>query len=131
MEHAVVIFDGECSFCNRWVDFLLRFDRKDIFRFAARQSAAGAAFAAQSGLPPEGVGSIIVVQNGRVLLRSDAVLTLLTLLGLPFGLIGVFRLIPTGLRDAAYDLIARNRHRWSRKSLHCRIPSPVERHRFL
>ena len=131
MNHAVVIFDGECSFCNRWVDFLLRFDRKDIFRFAARQSAAGAAFAAKSGLPPEGVGSIIVVQNGRVLLRSDAVLTLLTLLGLPFALIGVFGLIPTGLRDAAYDLIARNRHRWSRKVLQCRIPSPVERHRFL
>ena len=131
MNHAVVIFDGKCSFCNRWVDLLLRFDRKDVFRFAARQSETGAAFAAQSGLPPEGVGSIIVVQNGQVLLRSDAVLRLLTLLGLPFSLMGIFRLIPTALRDAAYDLIARNRHRWSGKALQCRIPSPAERHRFL
>lgn len=131
MEQAVVLFDGECSFCNRWVDLLLRLDRKDTFRFAARQSPAGAAFAAQSGIPPGGVGSIIVVENGQVLLRSDAILRLITLLGFPFSMAGVFRLIPAGLRDAAYDLIARNRHRWSRKVLQCGIPSPAERHRFL
>ena len=131
MEHAVVISDGECSFCNRWVDVLLRFDRKDIFHFAARQSETGAVFAAQSGLAPEGMGSIIVVQNSQILLRSDAVLRLLTLLGLPFSLMGVFRLISTSLRDAAYDVIARNRHRWSGKALQCGSPSPAERHRFL
>src|SRR5271156_1630773 len=53
---VVVIFDGECVFCNRWVDFLLRFDRQDVFRFAARETESGASFIRQAGLPECGVG---------------------------------------------------------------------------
>lgn len=130
-EHAVVVFDGECSFCNRWIDFLLRFDTRDVFRFVARQSEAGAAYSAQMGIPPGGVGSIIVVEDNRVLLRSDAVLRLLTLLGFPFALFGIFRLVPHGVRDAAYDVVARYRTRWFSKPMACRIPAPSERYRFL
>ena len=131
MKHAVVVFDGECRFCNGWIDFLLRFDKKDTFRFSARQSEAGAGFALQSGIPAGGAGSIIVVEGERIRLRSDAVLRMLSLLGFPFSLLVVFRLIPAGLRDAVYDLIARNRQRWFGKTVRCRIPAPEERHRFL
>ncbi len=130
-QQAVVVFDGECSFCNGWIDLLLRFDRNDVFRFTARQSETGAEFAAQSGLPPGGAGSIIVVEGTEIRLRSDAVLRMLTLLGFPFSLAGVFRLIPAALRDAAYDVVARNRKRWFGKTVQCRIPAPAERHRFL
>jgi len=129
--HAVVVFDGECAFCNRWVDFLLRFDRKDVFRFAARQSEPGAAFSREAGLPEAGAGSIIVVEDGRVLMRSAAVLRMLSLLGFPFSLTAVFRLIPAGLRDVGYDFIARNRLRWFGRMHVCRLPAPAERHRFL
>src|SRR4030088_1313707 len=110
--HAVVVFDGECAFCNRWVDFLLYFDRRDVFRFTARQSESGTAFSRQAGLPEGGIGSIIVVEAGRVLMRSSAVLRMFSLLGFPFSLTAVFRLIPAGLRDTLYDFIARNRIRW-------------------
>ena len=105
--HAVVVFDGECAFCNRWVDFLLRFDRRDIFRFTARQSQSGAAFSRQAGLPEGGVGSIIVAEGGQVLLRSNAVIRMLTLLGPPFSFAAIFRVIPAALRDVVYDFIAR------------------------
>jgi len=128
--HAVVIFDGECAFCNRWVDFLLQFDRRDVFRFSARQSERGAEFSRQTGLPEGGVGSIIVVEDGRVLLRSTAVLRMLSLLGFPFSLTAVFRLIPARLRDVMYDFIARNRIRWFGRMQACRLPTPAERHRF-
>lgn len=130
-QHVVVVFDGECSFCNGWIDFLLRFDNKDIFRFSSRQSKAGASFVLQSGLPAGGAGSILVVEDKLIRLRSDAVLRMLSLLGFPFSLLGICRLIPAALRDAAYDLIARNRKRWFGKTTQCRIPAPSERHRFL
>lgn len=129
--HAVVVFDGECAFCNRWVDFLLRFDRKDVFRFAARQSESGAVFSRQTGLPEAGAGSIVLVEDGRVLIRSSAVLRMLSLLGFPFSLTAVLRLIPAGLRDVGYDFIARNRLRWFGRMNVCRLPAPAERHRFL
>ena len=129
--HAVVVFDGECAFCNRWVDFLLRFDRKDLFRFTARQSESGAAFARQAGLPEQGAGSIVLLQDRKMSLRSEAVLRMFALLGFPFSLTAIFRLIPAGIRDAVYDFIARNRTRWFGRAQACRVPSPAERHRFV
>jgi predicted DCC family thiol-disulfide oxidoreductase YuxK len=129
--HAVVVFDGECAFCSRWVDFLLRFDRSDTFRFAARQSQSGAAFSREAGLPEAGVGSIVLVEGETVRLRSEAVLRMLTLLGLPFSLAGIFRVVPVSVRDAVYDTIARNRTRWFGKMSTCRTPMPAERSRFI
>ena len=128
---AVVIFDGECTFCNRWVDFLLRFDRRDVFRFAARQTESGASFMRQAGLPECGVGSIILVEHGAVLLRSAAVLRMFGLLGFPFSLAAVFRLIPSTPRDSIYEWFARNRLKWFGRRTTCRLPSEAERHRFL
>ena len=127
----MVIFDGECAFCNRWVDFLLRFDRRDVFRFVARQSVSGKLFSRQVGLPEGGAGSIILARDGVVLLRSAAVLRMLSVLGFPFSLAGVFWLIPTAWRDSIYDCVARNRTKWFGKRQTCRLPSPGERHRFL
>ena len=118
--------------CSRWVDFPLRFDRKDTFRFAARQSPSGAAFSREAGLPEAGVGSIILVEGKTIRLRSEAVLRMLQLLGLPFSLADIFRVIPVFA---------------SRRSLRhdCAQPHPVvrenvdlpnadavaERHRFI
>ena len=127
----MVVFDGECAFCNRWVDFLLRFDRDDVFRFAARQTESGALLLRQAGLPEEGVGSIVLVENGGVQVRSAAVLRMLGLLGFPFSLAVIFRLIPPGPRDLMYDWFARNRLKWFGRRQTCRLPSQAERHRFL
>jgi predicted DCC family thiol-disulfide oxidoreductase YuxK len=129
--HAVVVFDGECAFCNRWVNFLLRFDRKDRFRFTARQSQSGGAFSREAGLPEAGVGSIVLVEGGTIRLRSEAVLRMLELLGFPFSISRIFRLIPVSFRDAVYDVIARNRTRWFRRMSSCRVPLPAERRRFI
>jgi predicted DCC family thiol-disulfide oxidoreductase YuxK len=113
------------------VNFLLRFDRRDVFRFAARQTESGALFSRQAGLPEGGVGSIVLVEHGAVLLRSAAVLRMLGLLGFPFSMATVFRLIPSAPRDLMYDWIARNRLKWFGRRQICRLPSQAERHRFL
>ena len=129
--HAVVIFDGECVFCNRWVDFLLRFDRREVFRFAARQTEQGASLLRHAGLPEGGLGSIILLEGGSIRQRSTAVLRMLSLLGFPFSAAIVFRLIPTAARDFIYDWFARNRLKWFGRRQACRLPSPAEQHRFL
>jgi predicted DCC family thiol-disulfide oxidoreductase YuxK len=110
---------------------LLRFDRHDVFRFAARQNEAGASFMRQAGLPECGVGSIILIEGGAVWLRSAAVLRMLDLLGFPFSLAAAFRLIPSALRDSIYEWFARNRLKWFGRRPTCRLPSESEHHRFL
>jgi predicted DCC family thiol-disulfide oxidoreductase YuxK len=128
---VVVIFDGECVFCNRWVDFLMRFDRRDVFRFAARQSASGRSLMREVGLPESGTGSIIVLEHKSVLLRSDAVLRMMNLLGFPFSIAEMFRFIPRTLRDSLYEWFAKNRLKWFGRRQNCRLPSAAEHHRFL
>jgi predicted DCC family thiol-disulfide oxidoreductase YuxK len=127
----VVIFDGECVFCNRWVDLLLRFDRRDIFRFAARQTESGALLTRQAGLPEGGIGSIVLLEQGKVLLRSAAVLRMLALLGFPFSVAGIFRLIPVTPRDFIYEWFARHRLKWFGRRSTCRLPTGAERRRFI
>ncbi len=64
-------------------------------------------------------------------LRPDAALRILQSLGFPYSLAGVFRVFPKALRDAVYRWIARNRYRWFGRRDACRLPTPVERERFL
>ena len=103
-----------------------------MFRFTARQSESGTAFLRQAGLPEGGVGSIIVMEASRVLMRSSAVLRMFSLAWLPV-LTG--RGVPinpkAGFRVALYDFTARNRIRWFGRMQACRLPTPTERHRFL
>jgi predicted DCC family thiol-disulfide oxidoreductase YuxK len=82
-------------------------------------------------LPECGAGSIILVEGGAVLLRSTAVLRMLDLLGFPFSLAVVFRLIPGTPRDFIYEWFARNRLKWFGRRPTCRLPSEAERHRLL
>ena len=122
-DHPVVLFDGECALCNRSVNFLLKVDRNDVFRFATLPSASRT-----SGDVP---GSVVLSENGHMYTRSEAVIRIFRRLGFPFSIALVFRLIPRGLRDAAYDWIARNRYRWFGRQDTCRLPKPEERHKFI
>jgi len=45
----LILFDGVCVFCSRWVRFVLKRDREARFRFVAIQSEAGRA------MPGDGV----------------------------------------------------------------------------
>jgi predicted DCC family thiol-disulfide oxidoreductase YuxK len=137
----LVIFDGHCGLCNRTVRWLLRRDRRDRLRFAASDSAKVAVLLARQGicLPDEksGPATILVVREfnhpaERVLVRSDAVLALLTELTRPWPTVAtVLGGIPRPMRDLGYRLIARWRYLiWGRLQS-CLLPAPDERVKFL
>lgn len=130
----IVVFDGVCNLCNAAVDFLLRHDSGGELRFASAQGPTGAAILGTEP-DPDGVApdpdTIVVSIDGRLLERSDAVLALVPHLGWPWRLAEIGRLAPRPLRDALYDLVARNRYRVFGRKETCRIPSPEERARFL
>ena len=43
-EHAIILFDGQCLFCDRSVQFIIARDRRAYFKFAPLQSTAGQQF---------------------------------------------------------------------------------------
>lgn len=130
MSH-VLLYDGDCGLCSRVVQFVLRRDRRARFRFAALQSGVGQALLRRHAITSGGDTFYVVPQGGgSVLDRSRAALFVAAELGLPWSLARVAAVIPRRLRDRAYDVVARNRHRLLRAPA-CALPDPAQRERFL
>jgi len=72
-----------------------------------------------------------LIDDDGVHTKSDAALRIAARLGWPWSWLPVLRLVPRGLRDAVYDLIARHRYRWFGQADACRLPGPGDRDRFL
>lgn len=127
----VVLFDGVCRLCSGWARFLLRFDTHARFKLATVQSAEGQAILSYFGLPLHEYETLLLVENGQLFIKSDAVLRIVRQLPLPWPLLTCFRWVPRCLRDGIYDVIARNRYKWFGKRDACLVPGDVERERFL
>lgn len=130
-EHPVVLFDGVCNLCNTTVRFLLRRDRRRVFRFAPLQSTAGRELLERHGLDPEAFDSVVLLEGGRPFLKSDAALRMVAHLPGLWPWLGGLRVVPRPLRDRLYDLVARHRYRWFGRQEVCALPDPEERDRFL
>ena len=128
----LVVFDGVCNLCAASVRFVLAWERADTLRFAAVQSAAGAAALRLAGLDPADPASFLFVEDGVVHQRSAAALRLARHLRQPWpALAALARLVPAGARDAVYDWVARNRFGWFGRRDVCLVPTPALRDRFL
>ena len=127
---GLILFDGVCVFCSRWVRLVMRLDRERRFRFLPIQSERGRALAARHGIDPDAPETNAVVWDDRLWFKSDAALTVLGAFPETAPLAGLKRL-PRALRDPVYDLIARNRYRIFGRTDQCMVPSAAERERFL
>lgn len=130
----LVLYDGVCGLCDRTIQTLLAADTNHALTFAALQGDTAAAIKARHP-NLEGVDSIVFVKNpgpGETLfVKSEAVLRILVEVGGLWSALGVFLVIPSSLRDAVYEWVARNRYRWFGKYDSCKMPSAETRKRFL
>jgi len=127
---GLILFDGVCVFCSRWVRFVIDRDPGCRFRFVAIQSEPGRVLATRFGIDPEVPQTNAVVWGGRIFFKSDGALTVLRQLRSTRPL-GWLKVVPRLLRDPAYDLIARNRYRIFGRTDVCMVPAPEDRSRFL
>ena len=112
-QQALVLFDGHCGLCHKSVRFALARDPDaSRFLFAPLQGATARdeLAAIEIAHPPDSI--IVLTPEGSVLLESAAVLYMLERIGGSWGAFGqLSAIVPRGIRDAAYRLIARWRHR--------------------
>jgi predicted DCC family thiol-disulfide oxidoreductase YuxK len=126
----VILYDGVCVFCSRWIRFVAKRDVARRFRFTAIQSDYGRRLAAAFGIDPADPDTNAVVHGGIAYFKSDAALTVLSYLP-GWGWVHVLRRLPKGLRDAVYNLVARNRYRIFGKYEACFIPDASIRARII
>ena len=134
--NPIILYDGVCGLCNRLVQFVLKRDRADYFRFASLQSDMAGTLLRRHDRDPHDLDTVYVVvdygqSTERLLARSDAILFLLKQLGgvWKFAMLG--KVLPRPLRDALYKLVATNRYRMFGKYESCLLPEPQHRAKFL
>ncbi|WP_281540309.1 thiol-disulfide oxidoreductase DCC family protein [Maribacter aestuarii] len=128
----IVLFDGVCNLCNDAIQFVIKRDKEDKFRFAALQSEIGQNLVAERGIDTSKVDSIILIDPGvAYYTKSEAALEIGTELKGYRTLSNILRLIPSSLSNIVYDFIARNRYKWYGKKESCMIPTPELQAKFL
>jgi predicted DCC family thiol-disulfide oxidoreductase YuxK len=130
-EQSIILFDGVCNYCNSMVNFVIQQDKNKKFKFAALQSEAGQKILQKCSLPTQDFDSFILIENGKVFKSSTAGLKVLNKLPVYWKWSQVFWIVPKFLRDAVYNVIAKNRYKWFGRKETCMIPSPQVKERFL
>lgn len=131
MGGGIILFDGTCAFCEGSVVFIARRDPHGYFRFGASQSPEAEALLAEYGVNRGTARSIILIEDGRVYLRSTASLRIAARLTFPWSLARVLLFVPRPVRDAGYRVVAAIRHRIAGRSNACEIPPPEIRERMI
>jgi len=130
-DKPVVLFDGVCNYCNAMINFIIRQDKKKKYLFATLQSEFGRRLLHQWNLPVNSFDSFLVFDNGKLYSKSTAALRLYNQLPWYWKWTQLFWIFPKFLRDAVYNVIARNRYKWFGKKDECMVPSPEIKERFL
>jgi predicted DCC family thiol-disulfide oxidoreductase YuxK len=130
-DRPIIIFDGHCVLCSRFARFVLRNDRRAVFRLMTAQSPLGQAIYRHLSLDPAEFETNVLLEDGRAWFKSAGTIRMFAYLGFPWSLAMALRLIPSGMLDRLYDVVARNRLRWFGSQSICFPADPSQKDRFL
>jgi len=126
----IVFFDGDCGFCNFWVQWVLERDKNDRFMFASLQSGFGQKFLSERGLETKAFNTLYLWKPGQYyFIKSRAVLQIAAVLGGIYKLLAAGKIIPAFLSDLLYDLISRNRIKLANQK--CFLPDGEQKKKFI
>ena len=130
-EKKIILFDGVCNLCNNAVVFVIKRDKKDVFRFAAIQSDEGEKLIKEHTIDTSKTDSIILIEENKYSVKSTAALKIAKHLNGAYPLLYGFIILPAIFRNWVYDIIAKNRYKWFGKKDSCMIPTPELTSKFL
>jgi len=128
--YTILLYDGECSFCNNTVQWIIARDPHANIRFAAQQGKLGQELLAKHHIPKE-IDSLIVIDRDKAYVHSEAAIRLTKYLHRAWPLAQALYIIPSFIRNAAYRYFANHRYQWFGKAQACMLPTPDIRARYL
>jgi predicted DCC family thiol-disulfide oxidoreductase YuxK len=129
--NKIILFDGECNFCNYFVNFVLKNDVNDIFLFAPLKSEFAKKQLANHNISHLASDTFILIDNENYHIKSDAAFLMLKDLKHWLKVFSFLKIVPKIIRDFVYDFIAQNRKNFFRNKSHCLIPSDEVRKKFI
>jgi predicted DCC family thiol-disulfide oxidoreductase YuxK len=131
-DKKIILFDGVCNLCDATVQFIIKHDKNDLFRFAAIQSEIGQQIVQHIGVDITKTDSILLYEPGHAYYyKAEAALMIAKGLGGIYSLMGIFSVLPKALSNSIYDYVARNRYKWYGKKQDCMIPTPEMKVKFI
>ena len=111
IKHPIFVYDGNCGFCNKSVQFILDHEKSNEIYFVSFQSASGKALGSHWGFDSTNLSTAIFIKGNTLSTKSDAILAGSSYLKAPYSGIRLFKIIPKGFRDVVYDFISKNRNK--------------------
>jgi predicted DCC family thiol-disulfide oxidoreductase YuxK len=131
-DKKIILFDGLCNLCDASVQFLIKKDTKDVFRFVSLQSKLGKELLSKLPIAIQQMDSIILYESEALFYyKSKAIFQIIKSLGGLFNLLLIFKLLPYSICDVFYDYIAKNRYQWFGKKEQCLVPTSEIQSKFL
>ena len=127
----ILLFDGNCNFCNAWVRLIVRRDTAKKILFAPLQSSIGRKMLEEKKIDVNYTGSLVFFEEERFSLSSTAVLRIFSYLDGWERHLKFLSFVPRPFRDKLYHYIAKYRYKWFGRSEQCMVPTPELRERFL
>lgn len=133
MEHPnrLVLFDGVCNFCNFWIQFALKRDKKGMLKFGSLQGTSAQEILPKYNIDPTVLTSVIFIEDGIVYRESTAALKVCRHLDGAWKILYALIIIPAFVRDGIYKWVGRNRYKWFGKQDSCMLPTAEQRKRFV
>jgi predicted DCC family thiol-disulfide oxidoreductase YuxK len=126
----VVLIDGVCVLCSAAARFVIARDPAASFRFVTVQEPYGRALAQRLGIDIAAPETNAVVLGRIAYFKSDVAIEVLSRLRRR-SWVRVFWILPRPVRNAVYDLVARNRYRLFGRTETCLVPTPELARHFL
>lgn len=126
----IILFDGVCNLCSGAVQWIIKHDKKNVFKFASLQSETGISLAKKYAIP-ENTDSVILIDEEQVYVKSSAALNIAKYCSGLWPLLFAFIIVPPFIRNTVYDWVARNRYKWFGKKESCWIPTPELKQKFI
>jgi predicted DCC family thiol-disulfide oxidoreductase YuxK len=130
-DKKIILFDGVCNLCDSSVQFIIKKDKKDLFRFASIQSEIGQQIIRYLGIDTSKIDSIILYVPGEAYyLKAEAAMQIAKDLNSWHKIISYLSFTGS-LGNFIYDYVAQNRYRWYGKKEACMIPTEEMKAKFL
>jgi len=131
-DKQLVLFDGVCNLCNSSVNYVIKHDKGNIFKFAPLQGETGKKIINKFNLDTSQTDSILLYSDEKGLkIKSSAAMAIASKLGFPRNLLSIFYIIPPFMRNWVYDYVAKHRYKWYGRKDTCMIPTPELKEKFL
>jgi len=130
-DHPILFFDGVCGFCTKSLDWIIKADDKEVFRYCTLQDELGQGMRLEIGRA-EDMDTVIGLYQGEITTKTDVTIMICNHLGGGYKIFGaILKVIPSGIRNIGYNLVAKYRYHIMGKKEECYVPTPSLKARFV